>query len=275
MTVRDAIDLVIQNHELTDNREARYRTPHLLRLLSLDATELSVTDLMRYAKARRDEGVTPATVNRELAVLRRGCKLLGMEYPRLWKQLRESAPREGFTSLAEIERVCAHLAPGYGDMARFCFYTGWRRGEGLNLRWSEVDFVGGEVRLLAGTTKNRERRVFPLYPQLRALLEARWYLVVGSAIGSDRHVVFHRGDGLRLKAFAWHWRRACEKAGLPKLLIHDFRRTAARNLIEAGVDRQVAMKLLGHKTESIFNRYRITTKRELTIASDKLSKLLA
>lgn len=53
------------------------------------------------------------------------------------------------------------------------------------------------------------------------------------------------------------WRTACQEAGHPGMLMHDFRRTAVRNLERAGVPRSAAMKMTGHKTEAVYCRYAI------------------
>jgi integrase len=50
---------------------------------------------------------------------------------------------------------------------------------------------------------------------------------------------------------------------------HDFRRTAARNMIRAGVPQSIAMRVIGHQTDAMFNRYDITDNR------DKLAALEA
>jgi len=78
------------------------------------------------------------------------------------------------------------------------------------------------------------------------------------------------------------WNATCGKLGLGKfdpktrayegLTPHDFRRSAARNLIKAGVDRRVAMKITGHKTEHIFERYNIKSTDDVREALIKVGK---
>jgi integrase len=53
-------------------------------------------------------------------------------------------------------------------------------------------------------------------------------------------------------------------------ILHDFRRTAVRNLERAGVPRSVAMRLVGHKTESVYRRYAIADERDLRVAVERL-----
>ena len=57
------------------------------------------------------------------------------------------------------------------------------------------------------------------------------------------------------------------------MIPHDFRRTAVRNLERAGVSRSVAMQLVGHETEAIYQRYAITTERDLVEGVAKLADL--
>ena len=76
-----------------------------------------------------------------------------------------------------------------------------------------------------------------------------------------------------MKSFWKAWKTACKAAGAPGRIPHDFRRTAVRNLNRAGVPETVAMKITGHKTRSLFDRYDITSEEDLAEASRKLQTL--
>src|SRR5262245_63503227 len=156
------------------------------------------------------------------------------------------------------------------------FITGWRsRSEVLRLRWPQVDFAGGFVRLEPGTTKNAEGRAFPLIPELRALLERRQALTRRCERAQGRIIahVFHR-YGRPIRSLRRAWRTACKNAGHPGLLLHDLRRSAVRNLERASISRSVAMKLTGHKTEAVYRRYAIVAESDLREAGAKLSATL-
>jgi integrase len=68
------------------------------------------------------------------------------------------------------------------------------------------------------------------------------------------------------------WTDACAKSGLNGLIFHDLRRSAVRNMVRSGVQEKVAMKLSGHVTRSIFDRYNIVSEQDLTDAVRKLQK---
>lgn len=105
-----------------------------------------------------------------------------------------------------------------------------------------------------------EERLFPFRAilALEDLLRQQWQRAHAPAHRTETIApwVFHR-QGAPIGDFRKAWATACVAAGTPGRMPHDFRRTAVRNLERAGVPRAVAMKLTGHKTESVSRRYAI------------------
>ena len=141
----------------------------------------------------------------------------------------------------------------------------------LPLTVDRVDLNAGVVRLDPGTTKNNEGRSFYLTAELREVLKAQLIELEDlQQKGTICPYVFHRPDGLRIKDFRATWKAACEAAGHPGKLFHDFRRSAVRTLERSGVPRSTAMAMVGHKTESIYRRYAIVDEQMHREAAAKL-----
>jgi integrase len=192
--------------------------------------------------------------------------------------LQEHNIRTGFFEDHQYEAVRAHL-PAYAQpVVTFAYLTGWRvQSEVLTLEWRQIDFNAGVVRLERGTTKDLEGRVFVMTPELRAILEAQRGVTEAKQqkTGSIIPRVFHRTKRRRpLKSFRKGWQQACAAAGVPGRILHDFRRTAVRNLERAGIPRSAATKMVGHKTESVY-RYAIVDEAMLRDAAVKLAAVLA
>jgi integrase len=163
-------------------------------------------------------------------------------------------------------------------LIEFVHLTGWRIGEAKGLVWRNVDFSAGTVRLDPGTTKNDEGRTFPFaaMPRLQELLREQREHTSALEREQGRLIafVFHR-DGRPVRSFHMAWQRACVRAGVPGRLVHDLRRTAVRSFERAGVSRSVAMKLSGHKTESIYRRYAIVSEADLAEGVRKVAVMRA
>ena len=144
-------------------------------------------------------------------------------------------------------------------------YTyGWRHGELLGLRVNQISIVEHTIRLNPGETKNEKGREVTMTPLLcQLLLEC-----VRGKGPADR--VLTRDNSQPVVDFRWTWEQATVKAGVPGLLFHDLRRTAVRNMIRAGISEAVAMKISGHKTRSVFDRYNVTSQADISEAIGKL-----
>ena len=227
------------------------------------------------------QGRKAATIGNELAALRRAFRLAeksGKALAPPFPQISVNNVRTGFFERAEFEAVTARLSADVRPIAEFAYLTGWRESEIRSLQWRQVDFGAGMVRLDPGSTKNNEGRVFPFaaLPQLETVLRSQRARTdaLQRDIGRIIPFVFHR-RGEPIKCFRHAWKTACKTAGLPNRLMHDFRRTAVRNLERAGVSRSVAMKITGHKTESVYRRYAIVSESDLSEGVRKLAALHA
>jgi hypothetical protein len=89
-----------------------------------------------------------------------------------------------------------------------------------------------------------------------------------------REHLFARG-AKPISDFRESWNLACQRAGVPGLLFHDLRRSAVRNLRRAGVAETVIMKITGHRTRSVFERYNITDHTDTLEAGRKAAGFLA
>jgi integrase len=234
----------------------------------------------KYIAGRLDQdGAKPGTVQKELAALKR-MFTLAIEARKLTLAQRPAFPklevnnvRTGFVAEAELRALVAALDERVGPLVEFMYVTGWRKSEALGLTWDRVDVEGKVVRLDVGTTKNKEGRTFPFTPALEALLKSqrRYTETVAKHTGQIITFVFHR-EGKPIRDFRGAWDKACERVGLGGLIPHDLRRSAVRNLVRAGVPEQIAMRLTGHKTRDIFDRYDIVDEADLR---DGVAKLAA
>src|SRR5207244_4246132 len=121
----------------------------------------------------------------------------------------------------------------------------------------------------ARRSKTKTGRMLPISAPLRQVLDRRQ-----RARGPGDRRVFRR-DGVPVRVWRTALRDACRRAQVPHRLLHDCRRTAARNLIRAGVPERIAMLLTGHKTRAVFDRYNIVNEQELLTAGQRLAAYLA
>jgi integrase len=265
-------DYVLQRYRTMNT--ARPRVEHLREVFGGQRAEAITADAVRrYQLHRRKQGAEAATINRETSALSRMLQLairrgLLERMPLFPKRLEENPPRDGFFEHDEYLKVRAHAPASYQDVLDFAYYSGWRRNEILHMTWDEIDLAGGVIRLSPRRSKTRSGRVLPISTPLRTVLDRR----LRARRPGDRRV-FGR-DGVPVRQWRTALRDACRKAHVPHRMLHDCRRTAARNLIRAGVPERIAMLLTGHKTRAVFDRYNIVNEQELLTAGQRLAAYL-
>jgi integrase len=239
--------------------------------------------ILRYVAHRQVQGKAANTVNVELATLRRALRLaheLGhlTSVPSI-RTLKPASPHQGFFEGEELEAVVRGLLSDLALVASIAYVYGWRStDEVLPLTWSQVDLEAETLRLPQGGSKNGDGRLVYLTPELRAGLAAQ-LARVRTIERELARVIPHAFPALRgptrgepRKSINWTWRRACQRAGVPCKWKHDLRRTAARNMVNAGVSERVAMTITGHRTRSTFDRYHIVSPGDLRDAARKLAQ---
>ncbi len=258
---------------------------HLEDFFGLSRVPDMTTDRIQAYVRSRLEGeprAKPATVKNELSALKRALHLARLagriaDVP-AFPTIEVRNTRSGFAEDPQVRAIVAALPEHYGHVVTFLHVTGWRMREAIDpgLAWNQVDLDGGWIRLEPGTTKNDDGRAFPLavFPELRALMQKRRALTDAMQAATDRIIpwVFWHRDGQPVADFRDSWANACKKAGVPGLLLHDLRRSAVRNLERAGVSRSAAMKLTGHRTESVYRRYAIVAEADLLEAVGRLAQ---
>jgi integrase len=266
---------------------------HLLPALKhMRASNLNVSHLRKYVTDRQAEGAAPASINREIAMLRRGYSLglvsgkVSMAKVPAFKEvtLEENNVREGFWEHDEYQRFRDALPEDERAVFIFGYWTGCRYSEITKLRWEQVDLDQRIVKLRKGTTKNKQARLIPLgkaglgdlYDMLLAQRERHqmlcpqspWVFFRRGAVTPGRASVRRGGRVTEIKK---PFRAAQEATGIDKTF-HDLRRTGVRNLVRAGVPQSVAKRISGHLTDSVFERYNIVDETDLHDAAERMAQ---
>jgi integrase len=298
-TIAELLDLLKSDYERDGKLSPQNRS--LLDRASEDfgtkfASKLAAEEIEKYVQRRKAEGAAHATVNRVTDILRRAYKLAGLTPPKRVHLSEKNNVRRGFFSEDDFRALHACLPDDLKDFCRFAYLTGWRSREIRTLEWSDVE--ERTIRLRGENAKNREPRCIVSTGELPGILERRQQERLVDGVLTS--LVFHR-QGQPIGEFKRSWATACVAAGLGKItcpkcgepgeegqwtrcskckkqrtyrgkIFHDFRRTAVRNLVRAGVPETTCMKITGHKTRSMFDRYNITSEGDLAEAMERVEK---
>lgn len=267
-------DYVINQRKDLKNLECRWRTHLEPYFASRNATNLTSEAVSLYIEERLKAQASNATVNRELAILKRMYKLavkdgrLKLSQQPYIEMLQERNVRKGFVRDDQYEKLAnATAAVGLWirGMFELGYVYGWRKSEILSRKVKHLDLSARTLRLEPGETKNSQGRTVFLTAKLYALLAE-------CAQGKGPEDPIFTRNGRPIVVMRQAWEQATKAAGCEGLLFHDLRRTAVRNMVNAGIDSKTAMQNSGHLTANVFDRYHIVNEQDLQRAAEKLEK---
>lgn len=245
-------------------RDDRSRAKHLVRHLgSRLAKDLNQADVDEYRTLRLAETTVrggpprPATLDRELALLKRivsyavECGRLQSNPLAHVKPLRKPNVRQVCIDDATFRRLVDAASADLRPLLVLAYDTGMRQAEIRYLRWSQVDLEAGTVRLGAEDTKTGRARTVYLTVRARETLGR-----LSRRPGSDQVFASSRG-GKKLVAVRVLFARARSAIGRPNLWFHDLRRSFVTNARRRGVPESVVMRMSGHRTRTVFDRYNV------------------
>lgn len=219
--------------------------------------ELTAWHLEQFKKTRKDAGMAPATINKELAFLKGilnkaiAWKKLAEHPGKDVKAMRVANERTRFLSDEEEAGLFAVCSPALHRIVEAGLLTGFRRQELTNLRPEDVDFHRETVSVAACYSKNGESRTLPMGERLKAILQE------ALAVRGDARTVFvtESGKPWLFRNLTSVFERACARAGIEECSPHTLRHTFASRLVMAGVDLRTVQELMGHKKIEMTLRY--------------------
>ena len=283
VTIADLANLVIEDYKHYEKRSLinveSHTKLHIRPLLgNVKAARFSPAHSNKYVATRRLAGAENATINRELAIIRRGFTLALQADPPLVsripyiKKLDEDNTRQGFVEHEQYRALLDKLPDRLKCLLVVGYHVGCRVGELRQVCWSQVDLTAKEIRLTKSQTKGKKDRTLPVYGDMLERLTIQ--KENRDQDYPDCPYVFHymgRRIGNHLKG----WSRSCKDAGLEGLHFHDLRRSAIRNMERAGIPRNIAMGISGHTTESVYLRYDIVSARDMKLAAGRMETYLS
>jgi len=219
--------------------------------------EITPKVIVQYKAKRYQDGVKPATINRELALMKHAFNLAIKEWE--WAKQnpvsrvsfeQENNKRDRWLRQEEEGRLLPACPLWVREIVLVALNTGMRMGEILSLRWETVDLFRRTVTILH--SKNGDKRTIPLNGHMFALLKEKLKDRVSSSewIFPSQAATKRDGHGLR-RAF----RKALKTAMIQDFHFHDLRHSFATRLVQAGVDLYKVQKLLGHRSPVMTQRY--------------------
>ena len=266
----DLAALVKQDYQINKRKTARRVDEYMSHLKTffrqMRATSITTERIKTYIVKRQHQGAANGTINRELACLKRMFRLGFQQTPQLVlrvphiPQLKEHNIRSGFfehetpRAPRRVTRLCA-------SRRQSCLLQRHENGRSRSLQWTAGELDGREAVSSGARHQDQypscavpHRGSYRVLHAWKRRCDIKWPACLW---------ICHRG-GNRLQSLKHSWRKACQAIGVGHMvkdatkgrkvwqgkIPHDFRRTAVRNMVRAGVPEKVAMAISGHKTRA-------------------------
>ena len=151
------------------------------------------------------------------------------------------------------------------------FHIGWRAGRIKAIQWPQVDFHNHVIHPPAEQAENKWVGTAPIYGDLEKALRKAQLIHERDWPGCPW--VLHRA-GRSLVEYRGAWGRATKLAGLEDLRFHDLKRSAVRNMLDAGMDESKVMRIVGLKSRAMIDRYRIVSVKDVARAGEQIGRYL-
>jgi len=236
--------------------------------------------LRRYTTARREAGASDPTIRRNLVILRSMLNLarkegkLELHHVPFFPMPKDSEPAGQYLPPETFSKLLALLPGKLRPFFNFLYHTGCRIGAAKQITWNMVNKDATEIKLPAEIMKARDPLTIVLAgPGLEQVAG-----ILRKMFRKDNEPVFY------IVNYRAEWQKAChelklgvrdKKRRFSGLRIHDLRCSAAVNLIEAGVDRDLVKKIGAWKTDSMLTRYNIINTDRMKAAMEKGGEYVA
>ena len=220
-------------------------------------SEITPRLINEYKVKRRGDGVKPASINRELATMKKAFNLALKEWE--WvkenpvarvSMEKENNKRDRWLTFEEEKKLLKKCPLWLRYFTILALHTGMRLGELLSLTWKGVDLTRKTITVLE--SKNGEKRTIPMNNTILNILK-----LIGKVrfIKTD-HVFYSKSHTpMDARNVRRSFQNALKGSEIEGFRFHDLRHTFATRLVQAGVDIYKVQILLGHKTPSMTQRY--------------------
>jgi integrase len=267
---KDMMDQYLTEH-VSQKKSARSYRGYVKNLLAFFGEDILISEITpslinQFKVKRREDGAKAGTINRDLSILK-NCFNIAMKQ---WEWVdsnpvakismeKEPQGRVRFLTDEEFDRLCDACPEWLKPIVLTAKHTGLRKENILSLKWSQVNLFRQEITI--EDTKNDERLCVPMNVTLIKLFKrlARVRHI------KSQYVFFHPSakkksakgtlNGKRYYEVKTSFQRALEEAGIEDFRFHDLRHCYAPDLVRRDVDLYVVQKLLGHKSQTMTQRY--------------------